>query len=109
MGCRSPRHAGSGVLGDSYAPRGRPQATKKPVITGTGVDILRYICPVLFVFAASANVFVAYGKLRWFYRCPRCRARVPRVPESEAGSRIRYRCAACGVEWDTGWDEVDSD
>lgn len=63
-------------------------------------------CSVLFVLAAVVNVFVAYGKLRWSYRCPRCRARVPRVPEAEAGSRIRYRCTACNVDWDAGWDEV---
>jgi hypothetical protein len=73
-----------------------------------GNQSLAVCCSVLFVLAASANVFVAYGRLRWFYRCPQCRARVPRVPEAEAGPRIRYRCAACGVEWDTGWDEIES-
>lgn len=68
-----------------------------------------FVCgSVLLVFAAVANVFVAYGKLRWFYRCPQCGARVPRVPESQARTRIRYRCDACGVDWDTGWDEVAS-
>jgi hypothetical protein len=27
-------------------------------------------CSVLFVLAAVVNVFVAYGGLRWSYRCP---------------------------------------
>jgi hypothetical protein len=72
----------------------------------SGNQSLSVCCSVLFVFAAVVNVFVAYGKLRWSYRCPQCRARVPRVPKSEAGSRIRYRCTACNVDWDTGWDEV---
>src|SRR4051812_7099463 len=49
-----------------------------------GNQSLSVCCSVLFVFAAVVNVFVAYGKLRWFYRCPKCRARVPRVPESES-------------------------
>ena len=50
-----------------------------------------------------ANVFYAYGVVKWFYRCPRCRGRVQRVPESRAGAAIRYLCVRCNVEWDTGW------
>jgi hypothetical protein len=73
------------------------------------VQSLSVCFSILGVLVASVNAFVAYAKLRWVYRCPLCRARVPRVPESEAGSYIRYRCAACGVDWDTGWYEVDTD
>ena len=58
---------------------------------------------VLVVFAAAVNVFVAYGKLRWWYRCPQCRARIPRPPETKVGDPIKYVCTACDVEWDTGW------
>src|SRR3954467_15097784 len=48
-----------------------------------------FVCfSALIVPVAAANVFVAYGKLRWSYRCPQCGARVPRVPKSEAGTRI---------------------
>ena len=61
------------------------------------------------VLVAVVNVFRAYGKLMWSYRCPQCKARLPRVPASETGSRIRYRCAACRVEWDTGWDTAARD
>jgi hypothetical protein len=57
----------------------------------------------LLVVAATVNVFVAFAKLRWLYRCPQCRVRIPRPPELKPGDRIRYVCTACGVEWDTGW------
>jgi hypothetical protein len=59
---------------------------------------------VLAVFFASVNVFVAYGRLRWFYRCPECGVRSPWV--KEAGALIRYHCLQCRVVWDTGWTEV---
>jgi hypothetical protein len=73
---------------------------------GTGPSIS--VCfSLLFLLGAVVYVFVAFGKLRWFYRCPQCRVRLPRVAESEAGSRVRYRCAACNVDWDTGWTEVE--
>lgn len=57
----------------------------------------------LLVVAATVNVFVALAKLRWRYRCPQCRALIPRPPELKPGDRIRYVCTACDVEWDTGW------
>jgi hypothetical protein len=56
---------------------------------------------------ATVNMLIAYGRLRWFYRCPQCTARVPRA--QEAGPRIRYECATCRVDWDTGWSENDTD
>lgn len=69
-----------------------------------------FVCgSVLLVLVATVNVFRAYGKLRWSYRCPQCRERLPRVPKSEVGSRICYRCAACNVDWDTGWVERGKD
>src|SRR5215831_13121414 len=64
---------------------------------------------VLATFITVVNMFVAYGRLRWFYRCPRCSARVPRVPEAEADGHIRYQCSACSIDWDTGWSEDDVD
>ena len=64
---------------------------------------------LLCVFASVVNMFVAYGKLCWFYRCPKCRARARRVPEARAGEKIRYLCARCQVEWDTGWHVADGD
>jgi DNA-directed RNA polymerase subunit RPC12/RpoP len=55
------------------------------------------------VCAATANVFVAFGKLMVFYRCPQCGARLPVVPGTDqVGSKIRYACETCDVEWSTG-------
>jgi hypothetical protein len=62
---------------------------------------------LVLVFAAVVYVFVAFGKLKWFYRCPECRSRIPRVPEAEAGSKVRYRCDKCRIDWETGWTEVE--
>jgi hypothetical protein len=72
------------------------------------VDSVVVLLIVLAAFSATVNLLLAYGRLRWFYRCPRCAARVPRAPEAEA-STIRYQCTACGVDWDTGWSETDTD
>ena len=58
---------------------------------------------VLAVFVTTANVFVAYGKLRWRHRCPECGALTVQVPEVEAGDHIRFHCKSCQTEWDTGW------
>jgi hypothetical protein len=56
------------------------------------------------VLAAAVNLYVAYGRLWWWYRCPQCRAVVPRVQDAEM--RLRYRCGRCRIDWDTGWDDV---
>ena len=65
---------------------------------------------LLAVLAATANVFVAFGKLWWFYRCPQCRARLPVVPGTDqVGSKIRYTCETCDVEWSTCWTVAESD
>jgi hypothetical protein len=61
----------------------------------------------LAVLAATGYVFVARIRLGR-YRCPKCRARLPRVPEAEVGRKVRYRCTACGIDWDTGWAETDN-
>jgi hypothetical protein len=63
-------------------------------------------CSVLFVLLAVVNVFVNVIRLRLLYRCPKCRARLPRAPESDVGSKIVYRCKKCSVDWDTGWTSV---
>jgi DNA-directed RNA polymerase subunit RPC12/RpoP len=63
-------------------------------------------CSVLFVLLAVVNVFVNVLRLRLFYRCPKCRARLPRAPAEKAGAKIVYRCTRCGVDWDTGWTEL---
>src|SRR4029453_18648691 len=59
---------------------------------------------LLLVVGATVHVFVAFGRLRLCYRCPQCRARLPRPTETKVGERIRYVCEACDVEWDTGWE-----
>jgi hypothetical protein len=56
-----------------------------------------FVC-FLAVIAAAGNLF----RLMWFYRCPRCRARLARAP-ARPGDRILYVCPTCNVEWDTGW------
>jgi predicted RNA-binding Zn-ribbon protein involved in translation (DUF1610 family) len=63
---------------------------------------LAVIIAILCVFASVVNCFVAYGKLRWFYRCPSCGKRLTR-PCRELGP-IQYPCDSCGVLWDTGWE-----
>jgi hypothetical protein len=63
-----------------------------------------FIAALVVLVGACANVFVALSRLFWFHRCPQCGGRTMRVPGSDAvGSRIRYDCAACNVEWDTGF------
>ena len=54
------------------------------------------------VFASVVNMFVAYGRLCWFYRCPKCGKRLARA-SSELGP-IQYPCDSCKVLWDTGWE-----
>jgi hypothetical protein len=62
------------------------------------------------VLAATANVFVAFGKLMAYYRCPQCGTRLPVVPGTDqVGSKIRYACETCDVEWNTGVTVADSD
>ena len=68
----------------------------------TGAQSLAVIILLLCVFASVVNVFFAYGKLCWFYRCPSCGKRLTR-PRSEAGP-IQYPCDSCGVLWETGWE-----
>jgi len=63
-------------------------------------------CSILLVLLAVVNVFVNVARLRLFYRCPKCRARLPRAPEAAVGAKIVYRCIKCNVDWDTGWTEV---
>src|SRR5262245_64594022 len=58
---------------------------------------------ILGVILASVYAFVTFARLQWRYRCPQCGARLPRVPASYGyGAQIRYECASCNVEWDTG-------
>ena len=68
----------------------------------TGAQSLAVVIMLLGVFASVVNVFVAYGKLCWFYRCPSCGKRLTR-PRGELGP-IQYPCASCGVLWHTGWE-----
>lgn len=63
-------------------------------------------CFVLFVLAAVVNVFFAYGRMMWFHRCPRCTARTERLGNPNVSGPIRYRCPACDIEWDTGWNRA---
>jgi DNA-directed RNA polymerase subunit RPC12/RpoP len=69
-----------------------------------------FVVGLLAVFAATANVFVAFGKLMSSYRCPQCGARLPVVPGTDqVGSKIRYACETCDVEWSTGVTVAPSD
>jgi hypothetical protein len=44
--------------------------------------------------------------LNFWYRCPECRAKLPRAaPRSEADSSVRFYCERCNVEWATGFVE----
>lgn len=63
---------------------------------------LAVVIAMLCAFASVVNVFVAYGKVCWFYRCPTCGQRLTRN-RSELGP-IQYSCDSCGVLWDTGWE-----
>jgi len=56
---------------------------------------------LLCVFASVVNMFVVFGKVRWFYRCPTCGQRLTRP--SKLGP-IQYPCDSCSVIWDTGWE-----
>jgi len=59
---------------------------------------------LLAVFASVVNVI----RVRLFYRCPRCRARVSQMPDLEPGSPILYLCSRCNVEGDIGWKVQES-
>ena len=63
---------------------------------------LAIILLLLCLFASVVNIFVAYGKLCWFYRCPSCGKRLRR-PRGKLRP-IQYPCDSCGVLWDTGWE-----
>ncbi|MBP3957810.1 hypothetical protein J8F10_21365 [Gemmata sp. G18] len=67
--------------------------------------------PSLFLVTSGVLVLVSllyavvvFGKLWWWYRCPQCGGRAPRVRDKSL--RLRYHCGTCRVEWDTGWDDV---
>jgi hypothetical protein len=66
----------------------------------SGGQAIALIVLLLGAFASVVNVFVAYGKVRWFYRCPSCGKRLPRPPKKLGP--IQYPCDTCGVLWDTG-------
>lgn len=69
-----------------------------------------FMVGLIAVLAATVNVFVAFARLRWIYRCPKCGARLPMVPNTDrVGSQIRYACEMCDVEWSTGWTVAESD
>jgi hypothetical protein len=59
---------------------------------------------LLIVVGTVVNVF----RVMLIYRCPKCRARISRVPGATPGDPVLYRCPACNVEWDTGWTVAES-
>lgn len=73
----------------------------------SGAQSLAVIIALLCVFASVVNVFVAYGKVCWFYRCPSCGKRLTQA-RNELGP-IQYPCDSCGVLWDTGWESGPGD
>jgi hypothetical protein len=57
------------------------------------------LSPMLVWLAYSAIIaHFAYVRPLRSYRCPQCRRLLPRV--EDARPWIRFRCDACGVEWD---------
>ncbi len=67
----------------------------------SGAQSLAVFISLLSVFASVVNIFVAYGKLCWFYRCPTCGKRLTRT---HSLGPIQYPCDSCRVLWDTGWE-----
>jgi hypothetical protein len=63
---------------------------------------LAFFISLFCLFASVVNMFVAFGMLYWFYRCPKCGKRLTRS-HSELGP-IQYPCDSCKVLWDTGWE-----
>jgi hypothetical protein len=55
---------------------------------------------LLAVFASVVNVV----RVRLWYHCPRCRARVSQMPDLLPGTPILYLCPTCNIEWDIGWN-----
>jgi hypothetical protein len=81
--------------------------------TRTGKDAgdaqsLGVCCSILLVLASVVNFYIVYGRTMWAYRCPQCTERATRVPPDEAGTRIRFRCPACNIDWDIGWNQYRS-
>jgi hypothetical protein len=66
---------------------------------------LGFVASAVSLAAATINMFYRYCKCKWFYRCPECGQRIPRL-ESALPS-IHYYCAACNIEWTTGWYEAE--
>lgn len=54
---------------------------------------------LLAVFAAAVNLV----RVRLFYHCPQCQARIPQMPDLQPGGPILYLCPRCDIEWDIGW------
>ena len=77
-------------IGESTRARRRTQPTKSPVITQTGLDILRYICsdllgPLRWIFGAGAHqrgCEVSHHRLIGFNRGPSREIRRPQIPTS---------------------------
>ena len=59
---------------------------------------------LLAVFTSVVNVV----RVRLFYYCPLCRARVSQMPDLPPGGPILYLCPRCNVEWDIGWKVQES-
>src|SRR5262245_36439770 len=66
----------------------------------SGAQSIAIAILLLCLVASVVNFLVAYGKVRWFYRCPSCGKRLPRPPKKLGP--IQYPCDSCGVLWDTG-------
>jgi protein-S-isoprenylcysteine O-methyltransferase Ste14 len=62
---------------------------------------------LLLVAGSAAYILFEFVRMRAFYRCPQCRTRAARVLEAQP--KVRYFCAACKVEWETGLEESDHD
>jgi len=70
-----------------------------PAVRVTVVGLL------LLVAGTALLIFFEFVRMRVFYRCPQCRTRPARVLEAQPV--VRYFCAPCNVEWDTGPEERD--
>lgn len=82
-----------GVLRVAGASWSTPGVT--PAVLGLG----------LLIVGAVLNVAIQWVRMSAFYRCPKCGGKTRRVPA--ALPAIRYLCAPCNVEWDSGVEERD--
>src|SRR5688572_23646901 len=74
-----------------------PPKTENPALTFT--IVASWFVAILFFLSAFTWAL--------FFRCPQCGERtrwLQRVP-LDTGKALRFHCAKCDIDWDTGWVE----